>query len=326
MNVTMCTDINTLLPIKSSVSYIIGSPNTGKTTHAKLLISHAVYSELILIVRDESEWSEYKRAQIIKVENPFENLDIIKKAKDDALILLDDYHHSKKSMDNFYKCINFELSHRHISLLINIHSIYKNYLFTSILTNAHLFLTYCNINTVVVRNLDKIYGLNYKPIFSEYLNNQTNDICFINLAQNYIIPQCQTLFKQSHEPTIMFKTSKKFYIFQADQVDITEDETHEGDFIQNVSDIYKQKPKIINLAKKLYTFVEQEKIVSKSHDIIIDNSTVCNLLDLIVWAQNPNAKKSLPLKVKKILQYMQIKKFTVPVVLIKNKQFHKYIT
>ena len=29
-------------------------------------------------------------------------------------------------------------------------SIYKNYLFTSILTNTHLFLTYSAINTVVV--------------------------------------------------------------------------------------------------------------------------------------------------------------------------------
>ena len=325
LNVNMYTDINTLLPIKSSVSYIIGSPNTGKTTHAKLLISHAIYSELVLIVRDESEWSDYKSARIIKVENPFENLDIIKKTKENALILLDDYHHSKKSMDNFYKCINFELSHRHISLLINIHSIYKNYLFTSILTNTHLFLTYSTINTVVVRHLDKIYGLNFKPIFSEYLKNQTSDICFINIAKNYIIPQCQTLFKQSHEPTIMFKTSTKFYLFQADQVDITE--TSENEFIQNVSDIYKNKNlKVLNLAKKLYAFVEQENIVSKTHDIILNNSTICNLLDLIVWAQNPNAKKSLPPKVKKILLYMQRKQFTVPVVLIKNKQFHKYIT
>lgn len=328
--------LNTLIPIKSAITYIIGGINSGKTTHAKLLLKHAQYDHLILIVRDVSEWTLYKNATLLQLDNPFKNLDIFKTAKRNTLFLLDDYHHTKSDLDNFYKCVNFELTHKNITIIINVHSIYKSHLFSHIISNNYLFLTYSLVNIRIINLLDHTYGLNFKSIFTDYLTRDICDVAFINLQKGFIIPKSQELFTNKNPFfTIMFKTGSniQYHIIKSNNVDIVNNandnsvQDGENEFLEHVKDIYKNKARIILLAKKLYTFFTNINSLSNTYQIILPNKKqTMNLLDLISISQNPNPKQILSKQTKQILQLMKMNKFILPQLLIRNKQFHKYIT
>lgn len=325
--------LNKLIPIKSSLTYIIGGINSGKTTHAKLLLNHAQYDKLILIVRDVSEWVKYKKADILQIDRPFKNLELFKQAKTNTLFLLDDYHHEKTDLDNFMKIVNFELTHRNITMIINVHSIYHSHLFSHILCNQFLFLTYSPINTKIIKLLDNTYSLNFKSIFTDYLNRDTFDVGFLNLSKAIYIPKSSDLFCKKILFTKMFKSSSNipYHIIKSDNVNIESNDNiiqnSENNFIEQVKNIYKNKTRINILAKNMYIFFNKMNALSDTYQIILPNNKITmNLLDLISSSQNPNPNKILNKQTKQTLQFMKNNIFICPRLLIKNKNFYKYIT
>jgi hypothetical protein len=74
--------------------------------------------------------------------------------QDGSIVILDDYAYenkNKQSKIEFLKVINYKLRHSDIVLLIVIHNMYHNTLFTDIINAPHLLLSYSNIGYSVMR-------------------------------------------------------------------------------------------------------------------------------------------------------------------------------
>ncbi len=72
-----------------------------------------------------------------------------------SLVVLDDFSlKQSKTCDSkieFLKVINYILRHHKITLILIIHNMYNNHLFTEILLSPHLFLAYSNLGYYIIR-------------------------------------------------------------------------------------------------------------------------------------------------------------------------------
>lgn len=73
-----------------------------------------------------------------------------------SFVILDDFSfalHPKDKLTkvNFLRVINYVLRHSQITLVLVIHNLYSNNLFTDILLAPHLFLSYSNLGYMILR-------------------------------------------------------------------------------------------------------------------------------------------------------------------------------
>lgn len=73
-----------------------------------------------------------------------------------SLVILDDFSFATHPKDkltkvNFLRVINYVLRHSQITLVLVIHNLYSNNLFTDILLAPHLFLSYSNLGYMILR-------------------------------------------------------------------------------------------------------------------------------------------------------------------------------
>lgn len=72
-----------------------------------------------------------------------------------SFIVLDDFSfknaNKKESKIDFLKVVNYILRHRQITLVLIIHNMYNNNLFTDILLAPHIFLSYSNLGYYIIR-------------------------------------------------------------------------------------------------------------------------------------------------------------------------------
>jgi hypothetical protein len=73
-----------------------------------------------------------------------------------AFVVLDDFSFNQaknKAQDKleFLKIVNYYLRHNKITLLLVIHNLYNNNLFTDILLAPHIFLSYSNLGYYIIR-------------------------------------------------------------------------------------------------------------------------------------------------------------------------------
>ena len=72
-----------------------------------------------------------------------------------SLVVLDDFSLKRSktfdSKSEYLKIINYHLRHNKITLILIIHNMYNNHLFTEILLSPHLFLAYSNLGYYIIR-------------------------------------------------------------------------------------------------------------------------------------------------------------------------------
>ena len=343
------TGLKDLININSRLNFIIGGINSGKSTWCKILISLLNYKKLYLIIRDFEEWKDTKFDTSTKLSTDtfFANIENLDQLETNSLIILDDFFFIGTSKDNFYKFVNFYISHKNLTVFICIHHIYKNNLYNTILSNSSFFLTYSTINNTVLKVIDSKFNTKYTELYNHYLNlNYSNlyNIFYLNLEKNICIPAVNTLFIKSKEklPKIdMFKNNTKYLILPENKIDIylpkaskktkIENERNIEDFklldsfLEIIKTLYPKSKKIHILSKQLYTIFQNNKNITSNYDIIIDQKNVGNLLDFITCTQNPNMKSIFSPKTIKVLKYLKNKHIKFPIIFIKNKNIYKYI-
>jgi hypothetical protein len=72
-----------------------------------------------------------------------------------SLVILDDFSFlpkdKVKAKNRFLTIINYYLRHHDITLILVIHNMYNNNLFTDILLAPHIFLSYSNLGYYIIR-------------------------------------------------------------------------------------------------------------------------------------------------------------------------------
>lgn len=105
--------------------------------------------------QEPSDFVELSQIQMLKpdfnVDEP--NFQTI---PDGSMVILDDFSfksnkNKTSTKSDFLRVINYYLRHHRITLLLIIHNMYNNNLFTDILLAPHIFLSYSNLGYFIIR-------------------------------------------------------------------------------------------------------------------------------------------------------------------------------
>ena len=105
--------------------------------------------------REPSDFSDINNIQYLSDEFSVQE-SYFKQLPTGAFVVLDDFSFKQaknKAQDKleFLKIVNYYLRHNKITLILVIHNLYNNNLFTDILLAPHIFLSYSNLGYYVIR-------------------------------------------------------------------------------------------------------------------------------------------------------------------------------
>jgi hypothetical protein len=105
--------------------------------------------------REPSDFSDINNIQYLS-DNFSVQESFFKQLPSGAFVVLDDFSFNQaknKAQDKleFLKIVNYYLRHNKITLLLVIHNLYNNNLFTDILLAPHIFLSYSNLGYYIIR-------------------------------------------------------------------------------------------------------------------------------------------------------------------------------
>lgn len=104
--------------------------------------------------QDRDDFTSLTRVQFLNPEFTVHETEF-KSLPQGSFVVLDDFSfkQAKKSDHKieFLKVINYILRHHKITLVLIIHNLYNNNLFTDILLAPHIFLSYSNLGYYIIR-------------------------------------------------------------------------------------------------------------------------------------------------------------------------------
>ena len=135
--------LDQILPLEHQLSFILGESGSGKTSFVKDLLCHLEEGTLVYIFcLDLKEWTDFAN---VSVENPIANLALIEAIPPCSTVILDDYFHSQKDVDNFSSIINYKLRHYKLTMICMLHTIFKSHIFSAFMLANNFFFTYSKI-------------------------------------------------------------------------------------------------------------------------------------------------------------------------------------
>lgn len=160
-----------------------------------------------------SEPTDYANVTVKFLNTDFTvNEDNFQNIPSESLVILDDFQlRTKKDKTHFLRVINYVLRHQHITLLLIIHNLFGNFLFTDILYASHLFLSCSNIGFSI---LSKIYSRLGTDVLTFYHTQPKINFQFmyINSKKNYLIINVQQLFDRHPIDVKMFTNQQQYVI------------------------------------------------------------------------------------------------------------------
>ena len=329
--------LDSILPLEHQLSFVLGESGSGKTSFVKNLMLHL--SEGIhvqIFCQDLKEWAEYEG---VSIENPVAHLELIDKVPQNTIVILDDYFHTQKDVENFSSIINYKLRHQKLTMICMIHTIFKTHIFSSFMLCNNFFFTYSKITKKILQHFFMQYGVDFREAFeTHYKEGQEGfHTAYLNLKNMYFIPEVNFLFSRKKFPLTMFKKDEEFLIFPKAEMEIEEieeeskeqDSSSTSETFERVMDltreIYpKKNTKILVLAKTLFGYLE--KYINPLNFCIETDKFEVNFYDLLRYLNAPNLKKKKNDRdMKRLLHFLQELQMKVPKLLIRNKAAFKFV-
>ncbi len=110
--------------------------------------------QVYIQTKAQEDFSSLERVQFLNESFMVHEKDF-KTIPQGSLVVLDDFSLKRSktfdSKSEYLKIINYHLRHNKITLILIIHNMYNNHLFTEILLSPHLFLAYSNLGYYIIR-------------------------------------------------------------------------------------------------------------------------------------------------------------------------------
>lgn len=316
-------NLSSLIPIENSFVVCLGNSGSGKSSFCKILCE-TIDPAITVYYHNPNNTSEFElssrriqRLSTINFSKSWFNKNIVSH----SVLICDDFALAKSQVQDFQVIVNYYCRHYSITLIVIIHSLYKNNIFTEVNLSSHWFLLKSEASRQIAQRKQCLKA--YNTLSSSKLIKQ---LLYINLIKEYCLTISSDISLQLLIPIQMFTQDKKIFtvhLKDAPCPDKIETESNES-FDENIYDLYGSKNR-----RKIHFIIScfKKNNILKDNLVQLTNEHSMHISDVLNIFLNPFATKK-PLSKQQIVFFKKLKYYTSSSPLPRNViplSLHKYL-
>lgn len=281
-------NLTSFLPISNQFCVIAGNSGAGKSSFCKILCEYIIATTKIYYYNPNDSSSDFslrsKSVHVLK-ELTFSETWFNTNINTNSVLIFDDFHLDKSLVKDFRRIVNYHCRHKSLTLIIIIHTLFKNNIYNELNSASHFFLLKSEASRQIASRKNVL-----KP-YNTLLSTQfLKQLLYINLIDEYSISFESDIINKTLTPLTMFTHSDVFTVHKKDEPcpDIaSKSESDENDNV-DIYAHYSHRNK-----RKIYFILScfKKNNLFKDDLVTVDNSTSMHIYDILTLFLNPFSKK-----------------------------------
>lgn len=277
-------NLSSFLPISNQFCVIAGNSGAGKSSFCKNLCEYIVSTKHIYYFNpNHVEFTLSSKPVHILKELKFSEQWFNTNIVTNSVLIFDDFHLDVSSVKDFRRIVNFYCRHKAVTLIIIIHTLFKNNIFNELNLASHYFLLKSEASRQIASRKKVI-----KPYNTLLSTQYLKQLLYVNLIDEYTISFESDVINKTLVPLKMFNHTDVFTVHKQgescpDNVSQCESEDNDHIYAQ-----YSNRNK-----RKIFFILTcfRKNNILKDDLVVVDKVHSMHIYDVLSIFLNPFSKK-----------------------------------